>query len=128
MAISMWVAIVYFLDTVILGVHMMLAGAFIPATAAMAACALCFLGAADFVGAFRARHATNHTAKNLAAGGVLASVLIASGVILTIASGLSLHLFGVAVGGAYWALSGVVAATVATREEHGIALDRFFAG
>jgi len=128
MAVSVWITIVYAAITAMLGVHMMVANSFIAAIAAIAACTLCFVGAADFVGSFRARHAINYTAKNLAATGVLATILIASGIILTIASGLSLDLFGVAVGGVYWALCGVVAATAATREEHGIALDRFFAG
>jgi hypothetical protein len=127
MAISVWVAIAYFAVTAALGVHMILAGSLIAAAAATAACCFCFIGAAHFVGSFRARHATNQTVENLVGVGALASILVASGVILSIASGPPLTVFGFAVGGAFWALSGVVAATVAIREEHGIALNRFLA-
>ena len=127
MAISVWIAIAYFVVTVSLGVHTTLDGSPIAATAAIAACGFCFIGAAHFIGSFRARHATNQTVGNLVGVGVLASILVASGVILSIASGPSLTVFGFAVGGAFWALTGVAAATVAIREEHGIALNRFFA-
>jgi hypothetical protein len=127
MAVSVLVAIVYFVVTAALGVQMFLAGSLIAATAATAACGFCFIGAAHFVGSFRARHATNQTVEDLIAVGVLASILVASGIILTIASGLSLNVFGFPVGGAYWAGCGVAAAMVAAKEEHGIALNRLFA-
>jgi len=86
--------------------------------AALVACALCFIGPAGFIGSVRARPENNYYAKALIRITAIAVVLTTAGVALMIWSGFGLNLFGVAIEGPYWALTGVFIALIVTKREH----------
>ncbi|MFQ5962883.1 MAG: hypothetical protein ACE5KZ_01200 [Candidatus Scalinduaceae bacterium] len=84
-------------------------------TAALVACALCFIGPAGFIGSLRTRHKNNYNAKELIGIATITVVLTAAGVALMIWSGFELILFGVAIKGLYLALTGVFIALIVTK-------------
>jgi hypothetical protein len=90
---------------------------FVGGLAALAACALCYSGAAGFMGSLIARREKRYRPVDLVGIGTLGLLLIAVGSALMWWSGFSLRLFDVKIDGVTWALLGAVSAVVVVRKE-----------
>jgi hypothetical protein len=119
----MWLPSIYFMLTLITCVQAMINSSFRVGGAALLGCTLCYFGTAGFTGSFRAIRAQqmkNYSARDLAGIGAGAVLLNAGGLALIIWSGFWVGLFGVAVQGVYWALLGILIATLTTKKEHAL--------
>jgi hypothetical protein len=88
--------------------------------AALVACALCYAGAAGFMGALLARRANKHRVIDLVGMGAIALPAVAAGAALMWWSGFSLRLFGIEIGGVAWALLGALSAVIVVRPEDAV--------
>ena len=85
---------------------------------AMAGSALCYFGAAGFVGSYHARRDIRYKPAELLGIGGIAIVLVVVGVTLMEWSGLLVDLFGLAIAGPIWAALGIIVAAITTGREH----------
>jgi hypothetical protein len=85
--------------------------------AALIACALCYAGAAGFMGSLLARHEKGYRVIDLLGIGCLGLIVIAVGLAIMFWSGFSIHAFGIGVGGVTWALLGAASAIVVVRAQ-----------
>jgi hypothetical protein len=86
-------------------------------SAALAACALCYIGAVGFMSSSLARGEKGYRPVDLIGIASLALLLIVSGLALMIWSGFSLHIFDVEICGVIWALLGAFSAGAIVRPE-----------
>jgi hypothetical protein len=104
----------YLTLTVLTAGQVMLFKSFPVGASALAASALCFFGAATFVGSFLARREMKYSWKDLLGIDSIAAVLVAAGFGLMIWSGFRTTLFGVVIEGPYWLLLGIGTALLVT--------------
>ncbi len=90
---------------------------FVVGFAALAACALCYAGAAGFMGSLIARREKGYRVIDLFGIGTIGLFIIAAGSFLMIWSHFSMHAFDVEIGGVTWALLGAVSAVVVVRKK-----------
>jgi len=76
---------------------------FVVGFAALAACALCYAGAAGFMGSLIARREKGYRVIDLFGIGTIGLFIIAAGSFLMIWSHFSMHAFDVEIGGVTWA-------------------------
>lgn len=76
---------------------------FVVGLAALTACALCYAGAAGFMGSLIARRERGYRVIDLFGIGTIALFLIAAGSVLMMWCGFSMHAFDVEIGGVTWA-------------------------
>lgn len=114
------VALIYWLITILGCVQTMYKSSFTVGVSALAACALCYIGASGFMGLLLARREKgrekDYRTSDLAAAGAIALAVIAAGLALMMWSGFWLPLFDVEIGGVPWALLGAVSAAVVVRK------------
>jgi len=87
---------------------------------ALVAFALCYFGTAGFVSSFRARLQKNYKPTDLLGIGVIAVVLCGAGLVLVSWSEFWISFSGVGIEGLYWALLGILIATLTTKKEHAL--------
>jgi hypothetical protein len=104
--------LIFWLITIPVCIQTMYRSSFTVGASALAACALCYIGASGFMGSLLARHEKDYRASDLAAIGGIALVVIAAGSALMIWSGFWMPLFNVEIGGVVWALLGAISAVV----------------
>jgi CHASE2 domain-containing sensor protein len=114
------VALIYWLITILGCVQTMYKSSFTVGVSALAACALCYIGASGFMGLLLARREKgrekDYRTSDLAAAGAIALAVIAAGLALMMWSGFWLPLFDVEIGGVPWALLGAISAAVVVRK------------
>jgi CHASE2 domain-containing sensor protein len=110
------VVLIFWLITFLVCVQTMYKSSFTVGASALAACALCYIGASGFMGSLLARREKNYRALDLAAIGAIALVVIGAGSALMMWSGFWMRLFDVEIGGVTWALLGAVSAVVVVRK------------
>jgi hypothetical protein len=86
-------------------------------SAALAACALCFIGAAGFMSSWLARGEKGYRPVDLIGIASLALLLVVSGLALMMWSGFSLYIFDVKISGVIWALLGAASAVAVVRPQ-----------
>jgi hypothetical protein len=110
------VALIFWLITILGCVQTMYRSSFAVGASALAACALCYIGASAFKGSLLARGEKDYRASEVAAVGAIALAVIAAGLALMMWSGFWLPLFDVEIGGVAWALLGAISAVVVVRK------------
>jgi hypothetical protein len=111
------VVLIFWLITILVCVQTMYRSSFMVGASALFACALCYAGAAGFMGSLIARREKKYRAVDLAAIGAIALAIIAAGSALMIWSGFWMRIFDVKVDGLVWALLGALSAVVVVRKE-----------
>jgi hypothetical protein len=111
------VVLIFWLITILVCVQAMYKSSFMVGASALVACALCYAGAAGFMGSLIARREKKYRAFDLAAIGAIALAIIAAGSALMIWSGFWMRIFDVEVDGLVWALLGALSAVVVVRKE-----------
>jgi hypothetical protein len=110
------VVLIFWLITIIVCIQAMYKSSFTVGASALAACALCYIGASGFMGSLLARREKNLSAFDLTGIGAVGLLVIAAGSALMMWSGFWMRLFGVEIGGVTWALLGAVSAVVVVRK------------
>ena len=95
----------------------MLTSSLVVGLAALVACALCYWGAAAFMGSLIARREHGYRGTDLVGIGSLALILIVAGSALMAWSGFSLRAFDVEISGVAWTFLGAISAVVVVRKE-----------
>jgi hypothetical protein len=116
----MWLAFVYFLITLIVCGQAIFKASIFAGGVALLGYALCYLATATFVGSYKARQMKGSTSADLVMIGGIAAVLIAVGLGLTVWSGFRVGPFDVVIPGIYWAILGIIIATLTTKKEHAL--------
>ncbi len=111
------VILVFWTVTILTCARVMFGSSVAVGLAALAACALCYAGAAGFMGSLLARREKGYRAIDLLGIGTLAVLLIAAGSALMVWSGFSLRLFDVHLSGLTWALLGAASAFLVVRTQ-----------
>jgi hypothetical protein len=111
------VILVFWLITILTTVQVMYRSSFTVGISALVACALCYWGAAAFMGSLLERREKKYRPFDLVGIGALSLVIIAAGAALMIWSGFRMRLYGVEVEGVVWALLGALSAVVVVRKE-----------
>jgi hypothetical protein len=103
--------------TVLTCAQMMLRTSLVVGFTALMACALCYAGAAGFMGSLIARREKGYRVTDLVGMGTIGLFIIAVGSALMMWSGFSMRAFDVEIGGVAWALLGAVSAIVVVRKK-----------
>jgi hypothetical protein len=111
------VVLIFWTATIVACVQVMFNESFVVGFGALAACALCYIAAAGFMGSLIARREKGYRGIDLFGIGALGLTVIAAGLAIMIWSGFSMRLFGVEIGGVIWALTGAFSAVVVVRKE-----------
>jgi hypothetical protein len=111
------VVLAFWTMTILVCAQVMFTKSFVGGLAALVACALCYSGAAGFMGSLIARREKGYRQVDLVGIGTLGLLLIAAGSALMWWSGFSLRLFDVKIDGVTWALLGALSAVVVVRKE-----------
>jgi hypothetical protein len=106
------VVLIFWLITIPVCIQAMYRSSFTVGASALAACALCYIGAYGFMGSLLARREKDDRAFDRLAIGAIALVVMAAGSVLMIWSGFWMPLFDVEIGGVVWALLGAISAVV----------------
>jgi CHASE2 domain-containing sensor protein len=106
------VVLIFWLITIPVCIQVMYRSSFTVGASALAACALCYIGAYGFTGSLLARREKDDRAFDRVAIGAIALVVMAAGSVLMIWSGFWMPLFEVEIGGVVWALLGAISAVV----------------
>ena len=106
------VVLIFWLITIPVCIQAMYRSSFTVGASALAACALCYIGAYGFTGSLLARREKDDRAFDRVAIGAIALVVMAAGSGLMIWSGFWMPLFDVEIGGVVWALLGAISAVV----------------
>jgi len=106
------VVLIFWLITIPVCIQTMYRSSFTVGASALAACALCYIGASGFMGTLLARREKDYRASDLAAIGAIALVAIAAGSVLMVWSGFWMRLFDVEIGGVAWAFLGAISAVM----------------
>jgi hypothetical protein len=106
------VVLIFWLITIPVCIQAMYRSSFTVGASALAACALCYIGAYGFTGSLLARREKDDRAFDRVAIGAIALVVMAAGSVLMIWSGFWMPLFDVEIGGVVWALLGAISAVV----------------
>jgi CHASE2 domain-containing sensor protein len=104
--------LIFWLITIPVCIQVMYRSSFTVGASALAACALCYIGAYGFTGSLLARREKDDRAFDRVAIGAIALVVMAAGSVLMIWSGFWMPLFEVEIGGVVWALLGAISAVV----------------
>lgn len=110
------VVLIFWLITIPFCIQTMYRSSFTVGASALAACALCYIGASGFMGSLLARREKNYSAFDLVVIGAIGLAVIAAGSVLMMWSGFRLRLFDVEIGGVTWALLGAISAVVVVRK------------
>jgi CHASE2 domain-containing sensor protein len=111
------VVLIFWLITIPVCIQTMYRSSFTVGASALAACALCYIGAYGFMGSLLARREKDDRAFDRVAIGAIALVVIAAGSVLMIWSGFWMPLFDVEIGGVVWALLGAISAVVVRKAD-----------
>jgi len=111
------VVLIFWTVTILVCAQTMFRTSFVVGFAALAACALCYAGAAGFMGSLIARREKGYRVIDLLGIGAIGLFVIAAGLVLMAWSGFSMHAFDVEIGGVAWALVGAISAVVVVRKE-----------
>ena len=111
------VVLIFWLITIPVCIQAMYRSSFTVGASALAACALCYIGAYGFTGSLLARREKDDRAFDRVAIGAIALVVMAAGSVLMIWSGFWMPLFDVEIGGIVWALLGAISAVVVRKAD-----------
>jgi hypothetical protein len=109
------IILIFWIVTIIACIQVMLRSSLVVGSAALVACAMCYAGAAGFMGSLIARREKGYRVVDLIGIGSLALILIAAGLGVMMWSGFSIRVFDIAIGGVTWALLGALSAVVVVR-------------
>jgi hypothetical protein len=109
------VVLIFWLITIPVCIQTMYRSSFTVGASALAACALCYIGASGFMGSLLARREKDYRAPDLVAIGAVALVVISAGSVLMLWSGFWMPLFNFEIGGVVWALLGAISAVTARK-------------
>jgi hypothetical protein len=111
------VVLIFWLMTIPVCIQTMYRSSFTVGASALAACALCYIGAYGFMGSLLARHEKDDRAFDRVAIGAIALVVMAAGSVLMIWSGFWMPLFNFEIGGVVWALLGAISAVMVRKAD-----------
>jgi hypothetical protein len=111
------VVLIFWTITIITCAQVMFRMSFIVGLAALVACALCYSGAAGFMGSLIARREKGYRGTDLLGIGTIGLLLVAAGSGLMVWSGFSMHAFDMKLAGVTWALLGAASAVVVVRKQ-----------
>lgn len=111
------IILIYWTLTIVVCIQTMLTSSLVVGLAALVACALCYWGAAAFMGSLIARREHGYRGTDLVGIGSLALILIVAGSALMAWSGFSLRAFDVEISGVAWTFLGAISAVVVVRKE-----------
>jgi hypothetical protein len=109
--------LIFWTITIVTCAQVMFRTSFVVGFAALMACALCYVGAAGFMGSLIARREKGYRVIDLFGIGAVAVFVIAAGLALMMWSGFSLRAFDVEISGVAWAILGAASAVVVVRTE-----------
>jgi hypothetical protein len=109
------IVLIFWLVTIITTAKVMLRTSFVTGFAALVACALCYVGAAGFMGNLIERRQKGYRAVDLLVLGTIWLLVIVAGQLLMIWSGFWIRIYDVEMSGGIWALLGAVSAVVVVR-------------
>jgi hypothetical protein len=111
------IVLIFWTMTILVCAQAMFRTSFIVGSASLAACVLCYAGAAGVMGSLIARREKGYRVIDLFGIGALGLLLIVAGSLLMKWSGFFVRAFDVEIGGVTWALLGALSAVVVVRKQ-----------